>query len=128
MAPLPPPPAGAPPPPTGVLTKLKGLYLSDTRITDAGCATVASALESGALPALEALHLYGIPASAAAIAAVYACDMLEGEETESESESESEWEGEEDEDEDEESESEEDEVQVEEDEEEADGEEDGESS
>ena len=62
---------GAPPPPTGLLMKLKGLYLRHTQITNAGCATLAAALDSGALPALEHLHLECIPASAAAIAAVY---------------------------------------------------------
>jgi len=66
----PPPPAGAPPPTTVGLAKLKGLYLSFTQITDAGCATLAAALDSGALPAFEKLYLYGIPASAAAKAAV----------------------------------------------------------
>ena len=64
------PPAGAPPPPTGVLTKLKELHLDHTQITDAGCATLAAALDSGALPALEELDLYHIPASAAAMASV----------------------------------------------------------
>ena len=68
----PPPPAGAPPPTTGGLAKLKELHLSDTQITDAGCATLAAALDSGALPALKMLHLDNIPASAAAKAAVYA--------------------------------------------------------
>eukprot|EP00964_Phaeocystis_antarctica_P017122 scaffold9445_cov59-Phaeocystis_antarctica.AAC.5 len=67
----PPPPAGAPPPPTGVLTKLKQLWLSQTQITDAGCATLAAALDSGALPALETTNLHGSPASAAGQAAVY---------------------------------------------------------
>ena len=62
----PPAPAGAPPPPTRGLTKLKVLSLSYTQITDAGCAALASALESGALPALKNLFLRGIPASAAA--------------------------------------------------------------
>jgi hypothetical protein len=66
----PPPPAGAPPPPTGVLTKLKVLSLINTQITDAGCAALASALDSGALPALEDLHEFSTPASAAANAAV----------------------------------------------------------
>ena len=51
----PPPPAGAPPPTTGGLAKLKVLYLSRTQITDAGCATLAAALDSGALPVLEKL-------------------------------------------------------------------------
>ena len=65
----PPPPAGALPP-TGVLTKLKRLRLNHTQITDAGCAALAAALDSGALPALTGLYLDGIPASAAAQAAV----------------------------------------------------------
>jgi hypothetical protein len=68
----PPPPAGASPPPTRGLTKLKRLWLSNTQITDAGCAAIAAALDSGALPALELLHLHGTPASAAAQAAVHA--------------------------------------------------------
>ena len=72
----PPPPAGAPPPPptTGGLAKLKVLWLGKTQITDAGCATLAAARDSGALPALDHLSLIlaGIPASAAAKAAVYA--------------------------------------------------------
>jgi hypothetical protein len=68
----PPPPAGAPPPTTGGLAKLKWLDLDRTQITDAGCTTLAAALGSGALPALEELYLHGIPASAAAKDAVYA--------------------------------------------------------
>jgi hypothetical protein len=66
----PPPPAGALSPPTGVLTKLKALGLINTQITDAGCAALAAALDSGALPALEFIDLSGIPASDAAITAV----------------------------------------------------------
>jgi hypothetical protein len=71
----PPPPAGAlsPPTRTGVLTKLKGgapPRLQNTQITDAGCATLAAALDSGALPVLEDLHIPGTPASAAAKFAV----------------------------------------------------------
>jgi hypothetical protein len=66
----PPQPAGAPPPPTGGLAKLKVLGLGHTQITDAGCAALAAALDSGALPALTALDLTGIPASAAAKATV----------------------------------------------------------
>ena len=62
----PPPPAGALSPPTGVLTKLRVLFLSNTQITDAGCAALAAALDGGALPALEYLDMYGIPASDAA--------------------------------------------------------------
>ena len=42
----PPPPAGAPSLPKGGLTKLKTLDLSFTKITDAGCATLAAALDS----------------------------------------------------------------------------------
>ena len=65
----PPPPAGAPPPTTG-LAKLKELFLRNTRITDAGCAALVSALDSGALPTLTRLYLEGTRASAAAKAAV----------------------------------------------------------
>ena len=65
----PPPPAGALSPPTGVLTKLKKLDLCATQITDAGCATLATALDSGVLPALEQLFLVGTPSSAASKAA-----------------------------------------------------------
>jgi hypothetical protein len=67
----PPPPAGALSPPTGVLTKLKALGLINTQITDAGCAALAAALDSGALPALEVVHISDIPASAAAKFAVF---------------------------------------------------------
>ena len=70
VTPPPPPPAGALPPPTGVLTKLKTLDLSHTHITDAGCAILAAALDSGALPALNYVRLGGIPASEASKAAV----------------------------------------------------------
>ena len=66
----PPPPAGALSPPTGVLTKLKVIYLANTQITDAGCSALAAALDSGALPALERLMLSVTPASAAAKSAV----------------------------------------------------------
>ena len=66
----PPPPAGAPPPPTGGLTKLKWLDLHYTQVADAGCAALASALDSCALPALTDLPLSGIPASATAQATV----------------------------------------------------------
>ena len=66
----PPPPAGTPPPPAGGLKKLKKLDLDGTEITDAGCATLAAALASGALPALEDLYFHEIPASFAAMEAV----------------------------------------------------------
>ena len=67
----PPMAAGAPPPPTGGLAKLKTLLLPYTQIADAGCATLAAALASGALPALNELRLCDIPASAAAKDAVW---------------------------------------------------------
>ena len=67
-----PPPADALPPPTGVLTKLKTLRLGGTQVTDVGCAALAAALDSGALPALEQLFLFLIPASDAATDAVHA--------------------------------------------------------
>jgi len=83
----PPPPAGAPPPPTGGLAKLKALDLSYTQVADAGCAALAAALDSGALPTLKVLFLDGIPASAAAKAAVYeARASLAGGDSESEHE------------------------------------------
>ena len=59
----PPPPAGVLSPTAGGLTTLKILDLMGTEITDAGCATLAAALDSGALPALEHLPLGSIPAS-----------------------------------------------------------------
>ena len=58
--------------PTGGLKKLKVLNLEKTQVSDAGCAALAAALDSGALPALEELSLDGIPASAAAKEAVHA--------------------------------------------------------
>ena len=64
------PPAGTVPLPTGGLKKLELLDIEDTQVSDAGCAALISALDSGALPALEILELDGIPASAAAIDAV----------------------------------------------------------
>jgi Ran GTPase-activating protein (RanGAP) involved in mRNA processing and transport len=66
----PPPPAGTPPLPTGGLKKLKLLDLRYTEMTDAGCAALATALDSSALPALVTSRLNDIPASAAAIEAV----------------------------------------------------------
>ena len=58
--------------------KLKVLSLRDTQITDSGCATLAAALDSGALPALVRLYLGGIPASAAAKSAVSAARSVLG--------------------------------------------------
>jgi hypothetical protein len=66
----PPPPAGAPPLPTGGLKKLVRLNLDYTQVSDAGCAALAAALGSGALPALQTLKLVDTPANAAAIDAV----------------------------------------------------------
>ena len=68
----PPPPAGAPPLPTGGLKKLEELCLEYTQVSDAGCAALAAALDSGALPALKILMLDRIAASDTAKAAVYA--------------------------------------------------------
>ena len=56
----------------GGLKKLELLNLDSTQVTDAGCASLAVALYSGALPALEVIHLGGIRASAAAKDAVRA--------------------------------------------------------
>jgi len=64
------PPAGAPPLPPDGLKKLKELNLDETQVSDAGCAALAAALDSGALPALRDLMRAGIPASAAARVAV----------------------------------------------------------
>ena len=72
LAALVPPPlaAGAPTTTTAGLAKLKVLFLSRTQVTDAGCATLAAALDSSALPALVYLNLKACPASDAAQAAV----------------------------------------------------------
>ena len=72
----PPPQAGAPPTTTGGLAKLKTLSLSNTQVSDDGCATLAAALDRGALPALKVLYLAGVPASAAAQSAVFAARSL----------------------------------------------------
>ena len=55
-------------PPIGELTKLKLLQLNCTKVTDAGCAILASAVDNGALPALRIgeLFLFGTPGEAAA--------------------------------------------------------------
>jgi len=74
----PPPPAGTPPPPAGGLKTLEGLDLRGTQVTDAGCAALAAALDSGALPALTNLYdLAYIPASAAAKEAVREAGAVE---------------------------------------------------
>jgi len=59
----PPPAAGSPPPAAGGLKELKLLDLDRTQVGDAGCATLAAALDRSALPALGVLKLDGIPAS-----------------------------------------------------------------
>ena len=84
-----PPPADVPPPQAEVLVNLKWFHLANTKITDDGCAHLASRLRSGALPALDELYLQDIPASYAARAAmhearpglhVHGWDWVEGEE------------------------------------------------
>ena len=50
-----------------------GELLLGNQIADAGCATLASALRGGALPALKQLALQGNPTSEEAQNAVYAC-------------------------------------------------------
>ena len=80
--------------------RLKELVLQSTQVTDAGCTTLAVALDSGALPALDTLYLDDIPASDAAIATVYEAradlkgGASESEHEESGSESEQDEEGE----------------------------------
>ena len=93
----PPPLAGALPTTTGGLKKLRQLNLAGTQVSDTGCAALTAALDSGALPAIEDLKLDGIPASAAAIAAVYEARvrLVQYEESGSESGSESDGDGEE---------------------------------
>eukprot|EP00964_Phaeocystis_antarctica_P046603 scaffold26944_cov63-Phaeocystis_antarctica.AAC.5 len=65
----PPATAGALPTTTG---GLKMLDLRYTQVTDAGCAALASALDSGALPTLDELLLDDTPATTAAKEAVHA--------------------------------------------------------
>ena len=72
-----PPPASAPPPPAGGLAKLKRLDLSRTQVTDAGCTSLAAALNSGTLPTLGMVSMVGIPASAAAVASVHWCVSMQ---------------------------------------------------
>ena len=74
----PPPAAGAPSPPTGVLKKLKSLTLSQTQVADAGCAALASAFDSDALPSLLVLDVGGILASTTAKAALEALLLVDG--------------------------------------------------
>ena len=49
----PPPPAGAPPLAAAGLKKLTALDLAYTQVSDVGCAALATALNSGTLPALK---------------------------------------------------------------------------
>ena len=60
----------APSSPTGGLKKLKMLYLNHTKVSDAGCAALAAALDSGTLPALKKIDLKGSPVSASSMADV----------------------------------------------------------
>ena len=50
-------------PTAGALKSLEELFLNSNQITDAGCATLTSALRGGALPALRNLGLVSNPAS-----------------------------------------------------------------
>ena len=50
-------------PTAGALKSLEELWLDRNQITDAGCATLASALRGGALPALKQLYLNKNPAA-----------------------------------------------------------------
>ena len=88
----PPPLAGALPTTTEGLKNLERLDLQYTRVSDAGCAALESALDSCTLPALEFIKLNGIPASADAKAAVYEAvgtlERMSGSESESGSEEE----------------------------------------
>ena len=59
----PPPPAGALPPPKRVLARRGTLDLRYTEVTNASCATLIAALESGALPALRTVYLRDTAAS-----------------------------------------------------------------
>ena len=72
----PPPPADAPTTMIRALRKLRTVWLNNTQITDTGCAALAAAFRSGALPALKYLHLLGIPASAASKARAIAVLLL----------------------------------------------------
>ena len=67
----PPPPARTPPRPAGALKKLQELNFGGTGVSNGGCAALAAALDSGALPALHTLELFDIPAIYAARKAVY---------------------------------------------------------
>ena len=58
-------------PTAGALKSLEQLRLGINQITDAGCATLASTLRGGALPALKLLNLDDNPASQHAKDAVY---------------------------------------------------------
>ena len=60
----------APSSPTGGLKKLKMLYLNHTKVSDAGCAALAAALDSGTLPALKKIDLKGSLVSASSMADV----------------------------------------------------------
>ena len=59
------PPAGALSPPTGGLKKLHLIVMRNSKVSDAGCAALLAALDSGRLPALKEIDLLGSPVSAA---------------------------------------------------------------
>ena len=59
-------------PTAGALKSLEELFLDRNKITDAGSASLASALRGGALPALKQLLLHGNPVSQQARATVRA--------------------------------------------------------
>ena len=59
-------------PTAGALKSLERLWLDRNQISDAGCATLASALRGGALPALRVLDMRCNPASDEAKEAVLA--------------------------------------------------------
>ena len=67
-----PPAAGAPPLPTGGMKMLELLCLSDTQVTDVGCATLVAAINSGKLPEFHACGLTMASHRAVARAAVMA--------------------------------------------------------
>ena len=73
----PPLPAGAPPTTTGGLAKLKKVELGFTQITDAGCATLVSALDSGMLPALKMLQVGGTPGACTSASRTAVTEALE---------------------------------------------------
>ena len=60
-----------------MLTKLKRLSLDGTQITDASCAALAAALDSGALPVLKQLSLRGMKGNTSWAARVAIHDVIQ---------------------------------------------------